>query len=173
MITFSTATNLLLGSWQLAGATNPRKPRIHGQAGKNGLVMKGLAVRPTLPDIGAVVRSLLGVLIVAGAALHWGGAGTATAAAGAAAIAGAVALQDSPRGRFRLVVCVALAMGAAVLLAASFGRYGLVFAGAGGGVVFRGGDGLGGQRQRRTRRRGGYRAAGRHVACGTGVAGRR
>lgn len=90
--------------------------------------MKGLAVRPTLPDIGAVVRSLLGVLIVAGAALHWGGAGTATAAAGAAAIAGAVALQDSPRGRFRLVVCVALAMGAAVLLAASLGRYGLVFA---------------------------------------------
>jgi uncharacterized membrane protein YccC len=90
--------------------------------------MKGLAVRPTLPDIGAVVRSLLGVLIVAGAALHWGGAGAATAAAGAAAIAGAVALQDSPRGRFRLVVCVSLAMGAAVLLAAWFGRYGLVFA---------------------------------------------
>jgi uncharacterized membrane protein YccC len=90
--------------------------------------MKGLAVRPTLPDIGAVVRSLLGVLIVAAAALHWGGAGVATAAAGAAAIAGAVALQDSPRGQFRLVVCVSLAMGAAVLLAAWFGRYGLVFA---------------------------------------------
>jgi uncharacterized membrane protein YccC len=90
--------------------------------------MKGLAIRPTLPDIGAVVRSLLGVLIVAGAALHWGGAGTATAAAGAAAIAGAVALQDSPRGRFRLVVCVALAMGTAVLIAAWLGRYGLVFA---------------------------------------------
>src|SRR5664279_315029 len=90
--------------------------------------MKGLAVRPTLPDIGAVVRSLLGVLIVAGAALHWGGAGAATAAAGAAAIAGAVALQDSPRGQFRLVVCVSLAMGAAVLLAAWFGPYGPVFA---------------------------------------------
>jgi uncharacterized membrane protein YccC len=127
MITFSTATNLLPA---VGDSTKPssRKRRINEYAGKNGLVMKGLGVRPTLPDIGAVVRSLLGVLIVAGAALHWGGPGAATAAAGAAAIAGAVALQDSPRGQFWLVVCVSLAMGVAVLLAASFAPYGLVFA---------------------------------------------
>jgi uncharacterized membrane protein YccC len=90
--------------------------------------MKGLAIRPTLPDIGAVGRSLLGVLIVAGAALHWAGAGAAVGAAGAAAIAGAVGLQDSPRGHFRLVGGASLAMGVAVLLAAWLEPYGVVFA---------------------------------------------
>ncbi len=90
--------------------------------------MKGLAIRPTLPDIGAVGRSLLGVLIVAVAALHWAGAGAAIGAAGAAAIAGAVALQDSPRGQFRLVGGASLAMGLAVLLATWLEPYGAMFA---------------------------------------------
>ena len=63
------------------------------------------------------MRSLLGVLLVAAAGLHWGGTSAATAAAGAAAIAGATALQDSPRGRIPLVVAVSAVMGGAVLLA--------------------------------------------------------
>ena len=91
-------------------------------------MIKGLALRPTMPDVGAIVRSVLGVLLVAGVALYWVGATAAIAAAGAAAIAGAVALQDSPRGSFRLVVCVSLAMGVAVLLASLTSPYGLLFA---------------------------------------------
>jgi uncharacterized membrane protein YccC len=83
----------------------------------------GLTVHPTVPDIGAVVRSLLGVLVVAAVAVQWGSAGAATAAAGAAAIAGATALQDSPRGPTRLVVGVSIAMGAAVLLGALTAAY--------------------------------------------------
>ena len=90
--------------------------------------MKGLSVSPTMPDVGAVVRSLLGVLLMAGVALHWAGATAAIAAAGASAIAGAVALQDSPRGQLRLVVCVSLAMGTAALLAAAAEPYAAVFA---------------------------------------------
>lgn len=89
--------------------------------------MKGLALRPTLPDVGGVLRSLLGVLLLAGAGLHWGGPSTAIAAAGAAAIAGATALQDSPRGRVLLVVGVSTAMGVAVLLASTFSSYGVIF----------------------------------------------
>jgi uncharacterized membrane protein YccC len=81
-----------------------------------------------MPDAGAIVRSVLGVLLVAAAALYWSGADSAIAASGAAAIAGAVALQDSPRGTFRLVACVSLAMGAAVLLGSLAGPYGLLFA---------------------------------------------
>ena len=68
--------------------------------------MKGLALRSTTPDMSAIVRSVLGVLLVTAAALYWVGAGAAIAAAGAAAIAGAVALQETPRGPFRLVACV-------------------------------------------------------------------
>ena len=89
--------------------------------------MKGLALRPTMPDVGGVLRSLLGVLLVAAAGLHWGGTSAATAAAGAAAIAGATALQDSPRGRIPLVVSVSAVMGGAVLLASTFSSYGVVF----------------------------------------------
>jgi uncharacterized membrane protein YccC len=80
-----------------------------------------------MPDVGGVLRSLLGVLLVAGAGLHWGGTSAATAAAGAAAIAGATALQDSPRGRIVLVMGVSAVMGAAVLLASTFSSYGIVF----------------------------------------------
>ena len=47
--------------------------------------MLGLPQRPTMPDLGAVGRSLLGVVVAAAAGLHWGSAGAATAAAGAAA----------------------------------------------------------------------------------------
>jgi uncharacterized membrane protein YccC len=90
-------------------------------------VIKGLALRPTMPDVGGVVRSLLGVLLVAAAGLHWGGTSAATAAAGAAAIAGATALQDSPRGRIALVMGVSVVMGGAVLLASTFSSYGFVF----------------------------------------------
>jgi uncharacterized membrane protein YccC len=98
-------------------------------ASENERVIKGLAVRPTMPDVGGVVRGLLGVLLVAGAGLHWGGASTATAAAGAAAIAGATALQDSPRGRIPLVIAVSAAMGVTVLLASTFSSYDVVFTG--------------------------------------------
>jgi uncharacterized membrane protein YccC len=69
-----------------------------------------------MPDAGAVVRSLLGVLVVVTAALYWGPAGAGTAAAAAAAIAGVTALQDSPLGRVPLVVAVSAQTGAAVLL---------------------------------------------------------
>jgi uncharacterized membrane protein YccC len=90
-------------------------------------VIKGLVLRPTMPDVGGVVRSLLGVLVVAGAGLHWGGPSVAGAAAGAAAIAGATALQDSPRGRVQLVMGVSAVMGVAVLLASTFSFYGTAF----------------------------------------------
>ena len=90
-------------------------------------MIKGLVLRPTMPDVGGVVRSLLGVLLVAGAGLHWGGASAAGAAAGAAAIAGATALQDSPRGRVQLVMGVSAVMGIAVLLASALSYYGPAF----------------------------------------------
>lgn len=80
-----------------------------------------------MPDLGAVARSLLGVLIAAGAGLHWGSAGAATAAAGAAAVAGAAALQDSPRGPLGTVLALSVQMGAAVLLGASTSSYGVLF----------------------------------------------
>jgi len=89
--------------------------------------MKGLALRVSLPDAGAVVRSLLGVLLAAAAGTRWGSAGAATAAAGAAAIAGATALQDSPRGRLPLVLAVSAQMGLAVLLGMSTSAYSLVY----------------------------------------------
>jgi uncharacterized membrane protein YccC len=81
-----------------------------------------------MPDAGAVVRSLLGVLAVAGIGLLTVGAAGATAAAGAAAIAGAMALRDSPRGRIPLVVGVSIALGAAVLLGAATSVHSVVFA---------------------------------------------
>ncbi|MCZ8381042.1 FUSC family protein [Mycobacterium sp. CPCC 205372] len=65
-------------------------------------------------DLGAVLRSLAGVLFVAAVALRFGAVGAATAAAGAAAIAGGTALQDEPRGPGPRVVLVSLAMGVAV-----------------------------------------------------------
>ena len=86
-------------------------------------------LRVSSPDLGAVARSLLGVLLVAAIALRWGPTGAATAAAGAAAIAGATALQDSPRGRIPLVIAVSLEMGAAVLLGSLTSAYSAIFVG--------------------------------------------
>ena len=80
-----------------------------------------------MPDVGAVVRSVLGVLVVSGVAFYLGGASAAMAAAGAAAVAGAVALQDSPRGQLRLVVCVSFAMGVAVLLTGLMDPFAVLF----------------------------------------------
>ncbi|MDT5015652.1 MAG: hypothetical protein QOD39_1812, partial [Mycobacterium sp.] len=76
------------------------------------------ALRPTTPDIGAVVRSLLGVLVITAVALASDSGATAVWAAGAAAIAGAIALQDSPGGRVPLVIAVSIQMSAAVFLGA-------------------------------------------------------
>jgi uncharacterized membrane protein YccC len=90
-------------------------------------VIKGLTLRLPLPDVGAVARSLLGVLLAAAAGLHWGSAGAATAAAAAAAIAGATALQDSPRGRLPLVLAVTAQMGLAVLLGTATSAYSFVY----------------------------------------------
>ena len=83
--------------------------------------------RLAMPDLAAVVRSLLGVMAAAAAGLHWGTAGAATAAAGAAAIAGATALQDSPRGPQRLVGAISIQMGLAVLLGTATSSYGVLF----------------------------------------------
>lgn len=81
-----------------------------------------------MPDVGAVIRSLLGVLLVAGVALQLSGSTAAIATAGASAIAGAVALQDSPRGQLRLVFCVSAAMGVAAFFAAAAEPYAALFA---------------------------------------------
>ena len=89
--------------------------------------MKGVPQRLTMPDLGAVGRSLIGVMLAAAAGLHWGSAGAATAAAGAAAIAGATALQDSPRGPLTLVGSISFELGAAVLLGTSTSSYGVLF----------------------------------------------
>ena len=85
------------------------------------------ALRPTTPDIGAVARSLLGVLAMAAVGLAAGSGAAAVWAAGASAIAGAVALQDGPGGRPPLVIMMSLQMGAAVLLGALTSSYDLLF----------------------------------------------
>jgi uncharacterized membrane protein YccC len=85
------------------------------------------ALRLTTPDIGAVSRSVLGVLAVAAVALAWGSASMAVWAAAAAAIAGAIALQDSPGGRVPLVVVISIQMGAAVFLGAVSASHDVVF----------------------------------------------
>ena len=119
------------------------------------------------------MRSLLGVLLVAAAGLHWGGTSAATAAAGAAAIAGATALQDSPRGRIPLVVGVSAvdgcrgAAGVDVLVVRRRVHRGR------GAVVLRSGNGVGRQRQRRADRRGGERTAGDAAADGAVLVRRR
>lgn len=90
-------------------------------------MIKGLTLQSLMPDIVAVLRSLLGVIVVAAVALHWGPSGSATAAAVAGAIAGATALQDSPRGRIPLVVAVSMLMGSSVLLGALISAHSAVF----------------------------------------------
>ncbi|ORA47580.1 FUSC family protein [Mycolicibacterium celeriflavum] len=85
------------------------------------------AFRPTMPDMGAVARSLLGVLAVAAVALLWDSGATAVWAASAAAVAGAIALQDSPGGRITRVLVVAVEMGAAVFLGSLASSFDVVF----------------------------------------------
>ncbi|WP_442791758.1 FUSC family protein [Mycolicibacterium sp. ND9-15] len=85
------------------------------------------ALRPTVPDAGAVARSLLGVLAVAAIALLWDSGATAVWAAGAAVVAGAIALQDSPGGRATRVLVVAVEMGVAVLIGSLCSSFDAVF----------------------------------------------
>lgn len=81
-------------------------------------MIKGLGLRPVLPDAAAASRSLAGVAVIAVAAVQWGPAGSATAAVGTAAVAGATAFQDSPRSRVPLVYLVSGLSGVAVTLGA-------------------------------------------------------
>src|SRR5690349_1342788 len=85
------------------------------------------ALRLTTPDIGAVARSLLGLLAVAAVALASASPQAAVWAAGAAAIAGAIAMQDSPAGRVPLVIVVSLQLGFVVFLGAITAPYRVVF----------------------------------------------
>ncbi|WP_238886826.1 FUSC family protein [Mycobacterium sp. IDR2000157661] len=85
------------------------------------------ALRPTMPDTGAVARSLLAALAMAGIALVWDSGVTAVWVLGAATIAGAVALQDSPGGRIMLVIVVSLQMSAAVFVGALTASHDVVF----------------------------------------------
>ena len=84
-------------------------------------------LRLTTPDVGAVSRSLLGVLAMAALALASASPSAAVWACGAAAIAGAIAMQDSPAGRVPLVVMVSVQMGAIVFLGAVTASYAAVF----------------------------------------------
>ncbi|MEO3759387.1 FUSC family protein [Mycobacterium sp. B14F4] len=85
------------------------------------------ALRPTMPDAGAVARSLLAALAMAAIALLWDSGATAVWVMGAAAIAGAIALQDSPGGRISLVIVVSVEMAAAVFLGALTASHNVVF----------------------------------------------
>lgn len=85
------------------------------------------ALQLTTPDVGAVSRSLLGVLAMAAVAVASGSPSAAVWASGAAAIAGAIAMQDSPAGRVPLVIVVSLHMGAVVFLGAVTAAHNVVF----------------------------------------------
>ncbi len=85
------------------------------------------ALRVNLPGNGAVARSLLGVLVLATAALLWGPAGAATSTAAAGAIAGAIALQDNPLGRIPIVLGVSVELGVAALAGGLSAAYSVVF----------------------------------------------
>jgi len=85
------------------------------------------AMRLATPDVGAVARSLLGVLAMAAVGLASASPSAAVWAAGAAAVAGAIAMQDSPAGRVQVVVVVSLQMGAVVFLGALTASYDVVF----------------------------------------------
>ncbi|MGW0160997.1 FUSC family protein [Mycobacterium sp. NPDC003323] len=83
-------------------------------------------LRLTLYDSNAVLRSLIGVLAIVLPAILLGAPAQVSAAvsAGMAGIvAGASALQDSPRGRFPIVVVVSLELALAVLLGALTGGH--------------------------------------------------
>jgi uncharacterized membrane protein YccC len=85
------------------------------------------ALRVTTPDVGAVARSMLGVLAMAAVALASASPSAALWASGAAVIAGAIAMQDSPAGRVPLVIVVSLQMGAVVFLGSLTAPYNVVF----------------------------------------------
>lgn len=85
------------------------------------------ALRPAMPEPGAVTRSLIGVLAIASLALLWDSGVTAVWVAGAGAVAGAVALQDSPGGRIARVLVVATQLSAAVFLGALLSSYNVLF----------------------------------------------
>ncbi|WBP92237.1 FUSC family protein [Mycolicibacterium neoaurum] len=81
-------------------------------------------LRLTLYDSGAVIRSLAGVVAITVPAILLGIPAQLSAVASAAMagmVAGASALQDSPRGRFPIVVLVSAEMALAVLLGALTG----------------------------------------------------
>lgn len=81
-------------------------------------------LRLTLYDSGAVIRSLVGVVAITMPAIVLGVPAQLSAVASAAMagiVAGASALQDSPRGRFPIVVLVSAEMAVAVLLGALAG----------------------------------------------------
>lgn len=85
------------------------------------------ALQLTTPDVGAVSRSLLGLLAMAAVAVASGSPSAAVWASAAAAIAGAIAMQDSPAGRVPLVIVVSLHMGAVVFLGAVTAAHNVVF----------------------------------------------
>ncbi|MDA2895305.1 FUSC family protein [Mycolicibacterium sp. BiH015] len=90
-------------------------------------MFKGLALRPLLPDLAALARSLAGVAIVAAVAVQWGPTGSVPAVVGTAAFAAATAFQDSPRSRVPLVYLVSALSGLAVLLGALTSVYSVLF----------------------------------------------
>lgn len=73
-------------------------------------------LRRAMPDLAAVLRSLLCVAVVAALAVLWGPPGSVTAAVGAAAVACVTALQDRPRGRVTVLLLVSALTTTAVLL---------------------------------------------------------
>lgn len=81
-------------------------------------MIKSLAQRWAVPDVAAVLRSLVGVAVVAVLAVQFGPAGSVTGVVGASAVAAAAALQDRPRGRVTVVVLVTAVTASAVLLGA-------------------------------------------------------
>ncbi|MDG4666834.1 FUSC family protein [Mycobacterium sp. 236(2023)] len=81
-------------------------------------MLKGLALKPLLPDLAALLRCLIGVVVVAVVAVKWGPAGSVTAVVASSAIAGATAFQDSPRSRVPFVYLVSTLSALAVLLGA-------------------------------------------------------
>jgi uncharacterized membrane protein YccC len=97
----------------------------NGQVTTGGRVIDTL--RLTTSDVGAVSRSLLGVLAMAAVALASASPSAAVWAAGAAAIAGAIAMQDSPAGRVPMVILVSVQMGAVVFLGAVTAAYTAAF----------------------------------------------
>lgn len=86
-------------------------------------MIPGRRLRLTLYDAGAVIRSLVGVLAITLGALALGEPAWAAAAGIAGIVAGASALQDSPRGRFPIVVVVSVEMAVAVALGALTGGH--------------------------------------------------